>query len=143
VKEFYDLQRFINAQQSTYEKALSEIKKGQKNSHWMWYIFPQFKGLGRSEISKLYSIESRDEAISYYNHEILGFRLKEITEKLLLVENKSAIEILGSPDHYKMKSSMTLFHLIQNESDLFVKVLEKYYDGNLCSTTKKQLTEEE
>jgi uncharacterized protein (DUF1810 family) len=141
MKEFTDLHRFIDAQQSSYERALQEIINGQKNSHWMWYIFPQFKGLGRSQTSKLYSIKSKEEAINYYNHEVLGFRLKEITECFLNIEGKSALEILGSPDHFKMKSSMTLFHLIQDESNVFEKVLEKYYSGDLCKATKTQLDE--
>ena len=102
----------------------------------MWNIFPQFKDLGKSETSKYYAIKSKEEALSYYNHPILGNRLQEITLAFLAIENKSANEILGSPDCYKMKSCMTLFHLIQNDTDLFFKALEKYYGGELCSSTK-------
>ena len=139
MEDKFNLERFIQAQSTNYDIALNEIKNGRKSSHWMWYIFPQFKGLGRSETSKHYAIINKEEAISYYNHSILGNRLKEITLKFLTIENKSANEILGSPDHYKMKSCMSLFHLIQNDTDIFFKVLEKHYQGKICESTKKKL----
>ncbi|MDX1278338.1 DUF1810 domain-containing protein [Oceanihabitans sediminis] len=135
----FNLERFIEAQKSDYDRALEEIKNGKKHSHWMWYIFPQYKNLGISEISKRYAIQSKEEALSYFNHPILGKRLHEITLTFLSTENKSAFEILGSPDHFKMKSCMTLFHLAQNETDLFKKVIDVFYKGSLCDKTKKNL----
>lgn len=134
-----NFERFINAQTTSYEIALKEIQNGKKSSHWMWYIFPQIKDLGRSSTSKYYAINNKEEAISYYNHPILGNRLKEITEAFLSIEGKSTLEILGSPDHHKMKSCMTLFHLVQEDTNLFFQVLGKYYNGQLCEKTRKHL----
>lgn len=134
-----NFERFINAQTTSYEIALREIQNGEKSSHWMWYIFPQIKDLGRSSTTKYYAINTKEEAISYYNHPILGERLKEITAAFLSIEDKSAFDILGSPDHHKMKSCMTLFHSIQEDNDIFFKVLEKYYNGEICEKTRKQL----
>ena len=130
-----NLQRFIDAQSNSYERALSEIKSGRKTSHWMWYIFPQYRDLGRSSISIKYAVNSKEEAISYLKDPILSFRVLEITKALLLIENKSAYDILGKPDDLKLKSSMTLFAAIQTENDLFNLVLEKYFEGNRCRST--------
>lgn len=124
-----DLSRFLIAQENTYLTALSEIKNGQKRTHWMWYIFPQIMGLGTTEISIKYSINDIDEAISYLNHPVLGERLKEITEELLKINGKSAFEIFSSPDDKKLKSCMTLFSLVSHEPNVFQRVLEKYYKG--------------
>jgi len=135
----FNLNRFINAQSNTYERALYEMKNGKKLTHWMWYIFPQFKGMGKSLTSINFEIKSIEEAIEYYNHQILGLRLKEITETFLSIKNKTAFEILSRPDDLKMKSSMTLFDSIQSESNLFESVLYKYYDGVRCIKTLKQL----
>ena len=104
-----DLSKFIQDQNISYEEALSEIKSGRKRSHWMWYIFPQFKGLGYSETSKYYSIKDIDEAKRYLNHSILGERLKLITKLLLDIDDNNANKVFGSPDDLKLKSSMTLF----------------------------------
>jgi uncharacterized protein (DUF1810 family) len=101
----------------------------------MWYIFPQIYGLGNSSTSILYAIKSEEEAKCFFNHPILGTRLIEITEEFLLITNKTAREILGSPDDLKLKSSMTLFHNIQNENKLFCSILEKYYEGKQCHKT--------
>lgn len=139
MEDKFNLERFIKTQATSYDPTLYEIKNGRKTSHWMWYIFPQFKDLGRSEMSEQYAIKSKAEAIAYYNHPILGKRLKEITTAFLALQNKTATEILGSPDDYKMKSCMTLFHLIQNETDIFLEVLEKYYQGRLCRITERGL----
>lgn len=125
-----ELNRFIKAQERDFEQALSEIKAGRKVSHWMWYIFPQFKGLGFSETSKFYSIQSLKEAMEYLNHPILGSRLRQITNELILLNENDAYKIFGSPDDLKLKSSMTLFSAIDNsEEKLFKKVLEKYFNG--------------
>jgi len=104
-----NLKKFLDAQDKSYEKALSEIKNGQKKSHWIWYIFPQIKGLGLSETSKFYAIEDLDEAAAYLNDPVLGKRLVQISQELLDLKNLSARQIFGSPDDMKLKSSMTLF----------------------------------
>jgi len=114
-----NLQRFLDAQETSYKTALKEIKNGTKKSHWMWYIFPQFKGLGYSEISKKYTIKTKEEAIAYVEHPVLGKRLVEINGILLNQSNKTAYEIFDWPDDAKLKSSMTLFTLIQKEDDIF------------------------
>ncbi len=103
------LQRFIDAQQRDYENAFSEIKKGRKRSHWMWYIFPQIHGLGFSETSRFYAIKNMDEAREYLEHPILGKRLIEISEVLVDLDTDDAHSIFGNPDELKLKSSMTLF----------------------------------
>lgn len=131
----FNLKRFLEAQSDDYEIALNEIKSGQKRSHWMWYIFPQFKGLGRSSTTVYYAIKSKEEARAYLAHPILGSRLMEVTKAFLELESKTAREILGSPDDLKMKSSMTLFDLIQGERGLFDAVLNKYYGSSRCQTT--------
>ena len=131
----FNLNRFLEAQSSSYNIALLEIKNGRKSSHWMWYIFPQICGLGDSAISKMYAIKSEEEAKYYLIHPILGKRLIEITEEILFIRDKTAREILGSPDDLKLKSSMTLFHVIQAENKLFSSVLEKYFDGRQCQRT--------
>ena len=113
--ENIDLDRFLTVQEKTYLFALKEIKKGRKVNHWMWFIFPQIRGLGNSIQSFKYSINSKEEAISYFNHPILGARLLEISEELLVIENKTAKEIMGFKDEIKLKSSMTLFANIQTE----------------------------
>lgn len=115
-----DLNRFIKTQENSYEEALSEIKSGRKRSHWMWYIFPQYKRLGFSETSKYYSIKDLDEARKYLKHPILGERLKLITNELLALNENNANKVFGSPDDLKLKSSMTLFAAIDtSEENIF------------------------
>ncbi len=104
MKDPHQLKRFVSAQALSYRNALEEVKSGKKTSHWMWFIFPQFKGLGNSTFSIKYSIKSREEAKSYLDHPTLGPRLIEITSALLSIEDKTALEILGSPDDIKLKS---------------------------------------
>lgn len=142
MEDNFNLKRFIDAQPNTYEKALNEIKDGRKSSHWMWYIFPQFYGLGNSSTSVKYAINSMDEAVSYLKHPILGSRLIEITKAFLTIENKTAYDVLGSPDDLKIQSSMTLFDAIQTETALFDSVLEKYFEGNRCMRTLSALKNE-
>lgn len=133
-----DLNRFIKAQENSYDEALSEIKSGRKRSHWMWYIFPQYKGLGFSETSKYYSIKDLDEARRYLKHPILGERLKLITNELLALNENNANKVFGSPDDLKLKSSMTLFAAIDtSEENIFNAVLDKYFNGQ---TDNKTLT---
>ena len=108
----------------------------------MWFIFPQYHGLGRSPTSIKYAINSKEEAISYLKHPILGPRLTEITKEFLSIENKTANSILGEPDDVKIQSSMTLFDAIQSENDLFDSILEKYFEGNRCLSTLRILKNE-
>ncbi len=109
VTDPYHLTRFIQGQERDYTRVLSQVKNGRKQSHWMWYIFPQFEGLGFSSTSKRYSIKNIAEAKAYLNHPILGMRLKECAEAVLCIENRSAHDIFGSPDDMKLKSCATLF----------------------------------
>lgn len=124
-----DLDRFIEAQKNTYNRALQEIKNGKKESHWIWYIFPQIRGLGHSERANYYAIEDIEEATNYLKNPILYARLIEISKALLEVEEKTAIEILGYVDAMKVKSSMTLFHLANSEEKTYIEVLNKYDQG--------------
>jgi uncharacterized protein (DUF1810 family) len=135
MEDKFDLNRFLDAQSIKYEQALIEIKAEEKTTHWMWYIFPQFKGLGFSSTSIKYAISSVEEAKEYFKHPILGNRLIEITSAFLSIENKSAYEILDRPDDMKMKSCMTLFDAIQTETDVFSTVLQKYYSSKKCDKT--------
>lgn len=141
--DYYNLNRFLTAQKIDYQKALSEILNGKKVSHWMWYIFPQFNGLGRSITSKNYAIKSKNEALSYLKHPILGTRLIEITEVFLLIKNKTATEILGRTDSFKIKSSMTLFDSVQSQTNIFKEVLKKYFNGEKCQNTLRLLNHSE
>ena len=130
----YNLNRFVEAQETMYEIALSEIKNGYKQSHWMWFIFPQHKDLGRSSTAKFYGISDLEEAKQYLMHPILGKRLKEISNELLKHKEKSAIEILGEVDALKLKSSMTLFEIIEPNS-VFNDVLNAFYKGKRDKAT--------
>lgn len=129
MNDVYDLNRFVQAQEADYERALSEIRSGQKRSHWMWYIFPQFGGLGLSPTSKRYSIKSVAEAKAYLNHPILGPRLIECTEAVLNVEGRSAHEIFGSPDDMKLKSCATLFAYVSPAKSVFDRLLDRFFQG--------------
>jgi uncharacterized protein (DUF1810 family) len=122
-----DLKRFLDAQEDDFERALAEIKRGRKQSHWMWYIFPQIAGLGFSSTSKLYAIKDRAEAELYLAHPVLGARLIEISEALLEIDGKTANQIFGSPDDLKLKSSMTLFASLDDAPPVFQRVLDKYF----------------
>jgi len=126
----YDLARFIEAQEETYPVALAEIKSGRKRTHWMWYIFPQLAGLGRSATSRFFGLEDLAEARAYLDHPVLGRRLLEITGELLTLNKTDAREIFGRPDDLKLKSSMTLFDVAAESHDnVFAKVLGKFFDG--------------
>src|SRR5688572_18397742 len=125
----YDLNRFVRAQQEDYERALSEIKKGQKRTHWMWYIFPQIDGLAFSSTSKLYSIKSLAEAKAYLAHPVLGPRLLKCAEAVVAMEGRSAREIFGSPDDLKLRSCATLFACASPPGSVFDRLLEKYCGG--------------
>lgn len=133
------LDRFFQAQEYDYQTALAEVKAGYKCSHWMWYIFPQLKGLGFSSTAQFYGINGRDEAKAYLEHPVLGARLREITSVLLTLEVKSAVDIFGHTDAMKLRSSMTLFNAVANGEDLFQKVLDKYYEGKADDRTLAML----
>ena len=123
-----DLERFVEAQKWNYETALSELKTGRKRSHWMWYIFPQMRGLGRSPMAEIYGIADLAEAREYLAHDILGSRLREVCGVILNLSTSDAVEVFGDSDSLKLKSSMTLFDLVA-PNDVFTQVLEKYYHG--------------
>lgn len=125
----YTLQRFLDAQQEDYEQALAEVKNGKKRSHWIWYIFPQLKGLGMSYNSQYYGISGRGEAKAYLEHPVLGARLREITKALLDRQDVSVQDVFGPLDAMKVLSSMTLFHEVATDDNLFSQVIDKYYQG--------------
>lgn len=128
------LDRFIKAQENNYLVALKEIKNGRKQSHWMWYIFPQIKGLGMSETSRYYGIDGEEEAKAYLDNEILGSRLREITSELLKLNIDNPVDIFGTIDTMKLKSSMTLFDYVSDDK-IFSQVLNKYYNGEIDEKT--------
>ncbi len=135
-KDPYDLNRFVQAQKQDYAIALDEITQGQKYSHWMWYIFPQIEGLGRSHIAQKYAIRNTDEAKAYLADLVLGARLVECCEVLLGLDSSyTASEIFGFPDDLKLKSSMTLFASVSAEDSVFHQVVNQYFDGEFDSKT--------
>ena len=125
----YDLNRFVEAQEVNYSNALAELRAGQKRSHWMWYVFPQLAGLGHSAMSARYAIRSEEEARAYLDHPILGPRLIECAKAVLSIENRSAREIMGSPDDLKLESCAALFSHVSPEGSVFHLLLDKYYSS--------------
>ena len=125
----YNLNRFVNAQLTTYECAMLELTQGRKESHWIWYIFPQIEGLGSSDTAKLYAIKSLEEGRAYLRHPELGPRLIEACEILLSLKDASMDEIMGFPDDLKLQSSMTLFETLPDSSSIFTKIIEIYFDN--------------
>jgi len=125
----YDLARFVEAQRGTYEQACAELRRGWKTGHWIWFIFPQMKGLGMSAMSERYGIGSLAEARAYLGHSILGPRLREISGIALAIEGRTVEEIFGWPDDAKLRSSMTLFAAASGDERVFVDVLAKYFGG--------------
>jgi len=123
------LARFVKAQEGDYARALREIQSGRKRSHWMWYIFPQLRGLGFSSTAQFYGIRDLEEARAYWTHPVLGPRLVEISEALLALETNDPGRVLGYPDDLKLRSCMTLFELAAPEQPVFGRVLEKFYAG--------------
>ena len=136
----YNIERFHDVHRIYFEDALNEIKSGRKQSHWMWYIFPQLKSLGRSYKAVYFGVENAEEARLFYNDSYLGANLKEICRALLECESSDALEVMGYPDNLKLCSSMTLFYLATKD-ELFADVLNKFYDGKQCEITKKFFTE--
>ena len=131
----YNLNRFLEAQMVTYEGAMLELTRGRKESHWIWYIFPQIEGLGRSDTAKLYSIKSLEEGRAYLEHPVLGPRLIEACEILLSLKDASMDEIMGFPDDLKLLSSMTLFEYISGSNSIFTKIIEVYFDDERDETS--------
>jgi uncharacterized protein (DUF1810 family) len=125
----HDLNRFVQAQEDRYPQVLDELRNGRKQSHWMWYIFPQFDGLGFSPTTRLYSIKSVAEAEAYLAHPVLGPRLLECAETVLRIKGRSAHEIFGSPDDAKLKSCATLFASVASEGSPFDRLLDRYFAG--------------
>jgi len=125
----FNLQRFIEAQEPVYQQVAAELRAGRKTSHWIWFIFPQIQGLGRSPTAIEYAISGLDEARAYLAHPVLGPRLKECTELVLRVENRSAAQIFMSPDDMKFRSCMTLFSQVSSRDNIFTKALQKYFRG--------------
>ncbi len=131
----YDPERFLKAQESMYEIALTEIKKGHKFSHWIWYIFPQLRALGKSRMANYYGIENLDEAKEYLTNETLRARLLEISQALLELVTNDSVAVMGHIDSVKLLSCMTLFHLADPTCEIFTKVIDKYYSGQLDEKT--------
>lgn len=135
----FHLERFLEAQNETYERVLEELRHGRKTSHWMWFIFPQIRGLGHTETSIFFAISSLGEARAYLEHPTLGPRLKECSGLLLQTDGKSASQIMGSPDDLKLMSSMTLFAEADTQDAPFQSVLDKYFEGKFDSRTLELL----
>ena len=135
----FDLQRFVEAQNPCFERVRSELRAGKKRSHWIWFIFPQIKGLGHSPMSQKFAISSRDEAAAYLTHPILGPRLRECTQLVNFIEGRSLVEIFGNPDDMKFRSCMTLFAHITKDNQVFTDALQKYCGGKLDPLTLERL----
>ena len=134
-----DLSRFLEAQEGDYARALSEIRGGRKRTHWMWYIFPQYDGLGSSPTSRRYSIKSLAEAAAYLRHPVLGPRLVECAEATLGVEGRSALDIFGNPDDLKLRSCATLFACVSPVGSVFDRLLARYFQGEREDKTLRLL----
>jgi uncharacterized protein (DUF1810 family) len=135
----FHLQRFVDAQAPVYERVRAELRNGRKQSHWMWFIFPQIAGLGRSAMAQRYAIASLEEAEAYWKHPVLGARLRECTNLMVQVDGRSAYEILGSPDDMKFHSCMTLFARAAPDEKVFGAALDKYFDGRADASTIARL----
>ena len=135
----HDLNRFVDAQRATYASALAELRDGRKRSHWMWFVFPQLAGLGRSATAERYGIASLAEAEAYLKHSVLGPRLIDCATAVLDVEGRSAHEIFGSPDDLKLRSCTTLFALVSAPESVFSRLLAKYFDGREDERTLRLL----
>lgn len=123
-----NLDRFVSAQEHCYERALEEVKSGRKESHWMWFIFPQILGLGMSDTAIFYSINDIGEAKLYLEHEVLGPRLVEITKELLELDTDDPVDVFGDIDALKLNSCMTLFDYVSDDENVFSEVIEKFYN---------------
>ena len=137
--EPFHLGRFLDAQSRSYETALSELRAGEKRSHWIWYVFPQLEGLGMSPTSKRFAIRSLDEARAYLEHPLLGSRLLECADAVLRVEGRSAAEIFGSPDDLKLRSCATLFACVSPAGSVFHRLLARFYGNERDDRTLRLL----
>jgi uncharacterized protein (DUF1810 family) len=137
--DLFDLQRFVNAQDPVYEQVCAELRAGRKEGHWMWFIFPQLRGLGFSQMATAFGIASRQEAEAYLNHFVLGPRLRECTGLVNLVEGRSIRQILGYPDDLKFRSSLTLFASVTPGGGIFQESLQKYFGGELDPLTLERI----
>lgn len=135
----FDLDRFIAAQGGVYERALAEIRRGRKDSHWMWYVFPQIAGLGQSAMARRFAIQGREEARAYLDHPILGARLRECTQAVNAVKGRTAEAIFGSIDTMKLRSSMTLFKVVGGAGEPFAECLDRYFGGVEDEATRSLL----
>lgn len=135
----FNLNRFVCAQAPVYDAALRELDAGEKTSHWMWFVFPQLRGLGRSSTASFYGIASAAEASAYWRHPVLGARLAECCTAVLRIKGKTALEVFGSPDDMKLKSSMTLFERAISDEPVFAQVLDRYFDGHRDERTLQLL----
>jgi uncharacterized protein (DUF1810 family) len=135
----YDLRRFVEAQENVYEEARAELREGRKRGHWMWFIFPQVKGLGHSHTAQQFAISSSEEAEAYLNHPTLGPRLRECTQLVNLAEGRSASEIFGGIDGMKFRSSMTLFAHATPDNEVFKEALRKYFGDEYDRLTLERL----
>jgi uncharacterized protein (DUF1810 family) len=135
----YDLQRFVDAQLGVYDQAVRELRAGRKQSHWMWFIFPQINGLGSSAMAQQYAIASRDEAKAYLNHPVLGPRLRESTRLVTAIGGRSIEDIFGHPDNLKFHSSMTLFAHAANGDPIFQDALNQYFRAEFDLPTIERL----
>lgn len=138
----FNLQRFLAAQAASYDRALSELRAGRKTSHWMWYVFPQLRGLGFSETSLFYGVSGLDEAAAFLAHPILGPRLRACVEAVLATEGRTAEAIFGHVDGKKFKSSMTLFARVAPDAGIFARALEKFFSGETDARTIGMLEKE-
>ncbi|WP_433769839.1 DUF1810 domain-containing protein [Pseudomonas putida] len=134
-QDAFNLQRFIQAQDPVFDRVQAELDAGHKRSHWMWFVFPQFAGLGDSDMSKRYAIRSREEALAYLEHPLLGARLRICTQEVLNIQQRSVAAIFGHPDDLKFHSSMTLFAQVAPEDSLFHQALNQYFHGILDDWT--------
>jgi len=135
----YYLERFVTAQSATYDRALDELRRGNKTGHWMWFIFPQIAGLGLSDMAQLYAIASLDEARAYLRHPVLGPRLRTCASVIGETTGRTAEQIFGDIDGMKLRSSMTLFHRAAPDDDVFATVLQRYFDGEPDPATDSRL----
>lgn len=140
MKDDYNLQRFVDAQEGVVEGACAELRRGRKTGHWMWFIFPQLRGLGSSSMAEYYGITSLAEARAYLDHPLLGERLIECSRIVMLIEGRSLREIFGSPDDMKFKSSMTLFARAAAENSIFIEAINKFCDGSFDPLTLKAVS---
>lgn len=137
----YGLERFVSAQDNggTFEQALSELRAGHKSSHWMWFVFPQVRGLGHSFPSRMYAISGLAEATAYLEHPLLGARLRQAAEVVLAIPGRTAEQVFGGIDAQKLRSSMTLFLRVAPDDDVFSRVLDRFFDGAADPATDQRL----